>query len=200
MMLDVLLLSYVQQSDAARRVLEISAAAFTVGELALAIRGRRGTTRSDAAAEVVFRVMFVGAVLAVPLGRALAPGATVAGGAWAFAAGAVVGWSGLLLRWWSVLTLGRYFTVVLRTSEDQPVVDHGPYRVLRHPSYTGLLLVFAGGGVMVGNWLGATACVVVLLAALVYRIRTEERALSAALGDRYRAFAAGRARLVPFLW
>ncbi|RNM14442.1 isoprenylcysteine carboxylmethyltransferase family protein [Nocardioides pocheonensis] len=199
-MLGVLLLSYVQHSAAARRVLEASAAAFAVGELALAVRGRRGAARSDVAAELVFRVVFLAAILAVPLGRALAPGATVAGGAWAFAAGALVGWSGLLLRWWSVLTLGRYFTTVLRTSKDQPVVDHGPYRLLRHPSYTGLLLVFAGGGVMVGNWLGATACVVILLAALAYRIRTEERALSAALGDRYRAFAAGRARLVPFLW
>ena len=98
------------------------------------------------------------------------------------------------------MSLGKYFTVVIRTGEDQPVVDRGPYRVLRHPSYTGLLLMFAGVGLMVGNWLSVAGAVVVVLVALIHRIRIEERALTAALGDRYRAFAASRARLIPYVW
>ena len=107
---------------------------------------------------------------------------------------------GLLLRWWSFVTLGKYFTVVLKTSADQPVVDTGPYRLLRHPSYTGLLLAFVGCGLMLGNWVSTAGAVVVVLVALVYRIRIEERALTVALGDAYRDFAANRARLVPFVW
>ena len=79
-------------------------------------------------------------------------------------------------------------------------MDRGPYRVLRHPSYTGLLLVFLGVGVMAGNTAGAAGATGLLLIAVVYRIRIEERALVAALGDRYRHFAAHRARLVPFVW
>ena len=96
-------------------------------------------------AEAVFRAMFFSGILLLPAGRAVAPGAVIGGGVWPFALGVVIGWLGLLLRWWSFVSLGKYFTVVVKTSEDQPVVERGPYLVLRHPSYTGLLLAFAGG-------------------------------------------------------
>jgi protein-S-isoprenylcysteine O-methyltransferase Ste14 len=119
---------------------------------------------------------------------------------WAFSLGVLIGWLGLLLRWWSFLTLGKYFTVVLKTSEDQLVVDRGPDRLLRHTSYTGLLLALLGCGLIYQNWVSTAASMAIVLAALVYRIRIEERALTAALGDRYSDFAARRARLVPYLW
>ena len=160
---------------------------------------RRGATRVGLRGEAVFRLMLFGGILMVPLGRAVALGAIIAGG-FAFGVGAVAGWVGAVLRWWCFVTLGKYFTVVLATGADQPVVDRGPYRVLRHPSYTALLLVLAGVGLMVGNWLSVTGAVVLVLIALLHRIRVEERALTAALGDRYRAFAAGRARLIPYVW
>jgi protein-S-isoprenylcysteine O-methyltransferase Ste14 len=193
-------ISYVHQSSAARLVLNVSVGAFVVGELSQALRVRRGASRASLSAEALFRVMFFGGILLLPVGRALAPGAAIGGGAWIFALGLVIGWLGLLLRWWSFATLGKYFTVVVKTSEDQPVVDRGPYRVLRHPSYTGLLLAFAGCGLMLENWVSLATSVVVVLVALMYRIRIEERALSAALGTRYRDFTASRARLVPFVW
>jgi protein-S-isoprenylcysteine O-methyltransferase Ste14 len=183
-----------------RIVVAVGVGAFLAGELVQAFRSRAGVRRADVRAEIVFRVMFFAAILLLPLGRAVAPGAVIGGGAVRFWAGAVLGWSGLLLRWWSFLTLGRYFTVVVATSADQPVVTRGPYRVLRHPSYTGLLLVFAGAGLVLGNWLSAAGAVVLVLVALIYRLRIEERALTVALGDRYRAFAAGRARLIPYVW
>jgi protein-S-isoprenylcysteine O-methyltransferase Ste14 len=96
--------------------------------------------------------------------------------------------------------LGRYFTLVLGTSPDQQVVTRGPYRALRHPGYTGLLLVVTGCAFMAGNALGVVASTTVVLAALVHRIGIEERALTEALGERYRQFARSRARLVPFVW
>ncbi|MFG1646666.1 methyltransferase family protein [Amycolatopsis sp. NPDC049252] len=184
--------------DVARVVLAISVGAFFAGELVQSFRTRRGAKLVDVRAELVFRVLFVGAILWWPIGRAIVPAAGIGGGAWPF--GFVLGWLGLLLRWWSFVSLGKYFTVTVRTSEDQPVVDRGPYRVLRHPSYTGLLLVFAGGGLISGNWVSAAGAVVVLLLALVHRLRIEERALGEALGHRYRRFAAHRARLVPYVW
>ena len=199
-MIPIVLVPYVQQSDAARVVFNVSVGAFVVGEISQALRVRRDSTRTDLGAEVLFRAMFFAGVLLFPTGRAVAPGAKIGGGVWIFFLGALIGWLGLLLRWWSFLTLGKYFTVVLRTSEDQSVVDRGPYRVLRHPSYTGLLLAFIGCGLMYGNWLSAICSVVIVLAALTYRIRIEERSLNAALGERYRDFASRRARLLPFLW
>jgi protein-S-isoprenylcysteine O-methyltransferase Ste14 len=199
-MIPVVVMSYVQQSDAARRVLDISVGAFIVGEFSQMWRVRPGAHRANLVAEVLFRAMFFGGILLIPIGRALAPGAAIRGGVWVFALGVLIGWLGLLLRWWSFVTLGKYFTVVLKTSGDQPVVDRGPYRLLRHPSYTGLLLAFVGCGLLTGNWLSTAGSVTLVVTALIYRIRIEERALNAALGDRYRDFATGRARLVPFLW
>ena len=187
-------------SSPARIAFIVSIAAFSAGELVQAFRVRRGATRVDVRAEALLRLMIFGGIVMFPLGRALAPGALVGGGGLRFAVGVVIGWAGALLRWWSFETLGRYFTVVVKTSVDQPVIDRGPYRVLRHPSYTGLLLIFAGVGVMVGNWLSTVGAVVLVLIALIHRMRIEERALVAALGDRYRDFAASRARLVPYLW
>ena len=184
----------------ARVVLTVSVGAFAAGELIQAFRLRRGAKLVDVRAEVVFRAMFLAAVLLWPVGRAVLPAARIGGDVWVFTLGIVLGWLGLLLRWWSFASLGKYFTVTVRTSEDQPVVERGPYRVLRHPSYTGLLLTFAGGGLIADNWVSAAGAVGVLLAALIYRLRIEERALDDALGERYRLFAATRARLIPYVW
>jgi protein-S-isoprenylcysteine O-methyltransferase Ste14 len=104
------------------------------------------------------------------------------------------------LRWWSIAVLGRLFTVVVRASPGQAVVTHGPYRVVRHPSYTGLVAVFLGGGLAFGNWAAAVASSLLVLVGVVGRIRREERALTEALGDAYLEFARGRARLVPHVW
>ncbi len=186
--------------NAARVVLAVSVGAFAAGELVQAFRLRRGAKLVDVRAEVVFRAVFLGAVLLWPIGRAVFPAAGMGGGGGLFTLGTVIGWLGLLLRWWSFASLGKYFTVTVRTSEDQPVVDRGPYRVLRHPGYTGLLLAFAGGGLIAANWVSAAGAVVLLLIALVHRLRIEERALEEALGSRYRRFAANRARLVPYVW
>jgi protein-S-isoprenylcysteine O-methyltransferase Ste14 len=191
---------YEEQTSLARIVFDVSVGAFVLGEFRQAFRVRRGATRADLRAETLFRAMFFSGILLLPLGRAATPAAAIGGGGWVFALGVLIAWLGLLLRWWSFVSLGRYFTVVLKTSEDQPVVDRGPYRVLRHPSYTGLLVAVAGGGLMVGNWISVAGAVGVVLAALIYRLRIEERALDAALGDRYREFAASRARLIPYVW
>jgi protein-S-isoprenylcysteine O-methyltransferase Ste14 len=191
---------FIQQSHGAVVVLSTSAIAFSAGELWQAFRLGRGVAPAGVLGEVLFRLLFFGGILLLPFGTSVAPGAVVPGGVVTFVVGAVVGWLGLLLRWWCFVALGRYFTVVVKTSSDQKVVDRGPYRILRHPSYTGLLMALLGCGVMLGNWVGALATFAVLLAAVVYRLRIEERALIASLGDAYQVFAKHRARLVPFIW
>jgi protein-S-isoprenylcysteine O-methyltransferase Ste14 len=117
-----------------------------------------------------------------------------------FIAGLVLMAGGVALRQWAVLVLGRFFTTDVRVHAGQAVVDTGPYRWVRHPSYTGLLITLAGIGLALGNW-GALAALVVLPAiGLVVRIRVEERALREALGEPYRRFADSRARLLPGVW
>jgi protein-S-isoprenylcysteine O-methyltransferase Ste14 len=118
----------------------------------------------------------------------------------AFAAGLVILLTGVALRGWSFAVLGRYFTFTLMVSPDQPVVTAGPYRVLRHPSYTGILLGCMGVGLASANWAGLAAMTLLPLAILLWRIHIEENALLATLGDRYRAYAAHHKRLVPLVW
>ncbi|HEY0437183.1 MAG TPA: isoprenylcysteine carboxylmethyltransferase family protein [Phenylobacterium sp.] len=121
-------------------------------------------------------------------------------GEWALWTGAAVGAAGLALRLWSVVTLGQYFTYVVRVSGDQKVVDTGPYRLIRHPSYTGGLLAAVGIGLSMRRADAVAVIGLTNLAAYLIRIRVEERALAETLGEPYRAYMARTRRLVPFLW
>ena len=190
---------YMQQEPWARLVFSISIAAFAVGEVSQAVKWRRDATHTDLLNEVGFRVIFFASILMLPFGQALAPDA-VFNGAEVFVVGAIIGWLGLLLRWWSFAALGEYFTTVVKISADQVVIERGPYRVLRHPSYTGLLAAFLGAGLMLGNWVGTAASFLLILVGLIIRLLREERAMIDTLGDAYVDFAKDRARLVPFVW
>jgi protein-S-isoprenylcysteine O-methyltransferase Ste14 len=130
----------------------------------------------------------------------IVPAAAIRPPAVAFAIGLVILVAGLVLRGWSIKTLGSYFTAAVKVSSDQPVVSAGPYRVLRHPSYTGLLLAMTGVGLASANWVSLIGMTILPLAGLLWRIRAEERALLATLGDPYRAYAAQHKRLVPLVW
>lgn len=107
---------------------------------------------------------------------------------------------GIVLRIWSIRTLGRYFTFTVQTSGDQPVIATGPYRVVRHPGYSGLLLISVGIGLLLPNWLAAAVVTVAATSGLRYRIAIEEQALLRDLGPAYRRYAATRKRLIPFVW
>lgn len=117
-----------------------------------------------------------------------------------FAAGVVVIGAGAILREWSIWTLGRYFTFDVRIAGGQQVVDRGPYRWVRHPSYTALLMLFGGIGLVTVNWLALVVMLVLPSLSLVYRIRVEEAALLDGIGEAYRDYAQGRPRLVPGIW
>jgi len=107
---------------------------------------------------------------------------------------------GIVVRAWAVIALGRNFTVFVQVRDEQPVVTTGPYRLLRHPSYTGLLLVCLGIGLALANWLALVVGVVVPTVAILLRIRVEERTLLAVIGEPYRQFMAARKRLIPWVW
>lgn len=115
-------------------------------------------------------------------------------------AGVAVMWIGLALRAWAIVALGASFRTTVEVDPGQAVVARGPYRWIRHPSYTGLLLIVAGFGLAAGSWLSFAACLVLPVPAIVWRIRVEEAELERVLGDAYRGYASGRARLVPRLW
>lgn len=131
-------------------------------------------------------------------GRGLAPGPHLA--AWTLWAGAVVAVAGIGLRFWSVRTLGAYFTYVVRVTTDQPVIDTGPYRFVRHPSYTGALLTGLGIGLTLGYAWAPLVIGVPQFIGLAIRMGVEERALCETIGEPYRTYMRRTKRIVPFLW
>jgi protein-S-isoprenylcysteine O-methyltransferase len=104
---------------------------------------------------------------------------------------------GLILRWYSIGYLGRYFTVDVSISAEHTLIDSGPYRYIRHPTYTGALLAFVGLGFCFGNWLSTLFLTVPIIGAFLWRIRIEERALTEALGEDYLAYMRRTKRLIP---
>lgn len=107
---------------------------------------------------------------------------------------------GIALRWYSAGILGKYFTFDIAIHGGHALIEAGPYRYIRHPSYSGALLTLLGFGMALGNWAGLAAGLSCLGAAYAYRIPIEEDALTAALGDSYRQYMRRTWRLVPFLF
>ncbi len=93
--------------------------------------------------------------------------------------------SGVTVRWTAITTLGRFFTSNVAIRPEHRLVRTGIYRFTRHPSYTGLLLTFYGLGLSCRNWVSAALIAVPITAAVLYRIRVEEAALTEAFGQEF---------------
>ena len=107
---------------------------------------------------------------------------------------------GAALRWWSIWHLGRFFTVNVAVAEDHRVVDTGPYRAIRHPSYAGLLLQFIGLGLTLGTLPSLLVIFVFPTLAILYRISIEEAALRFYLPVAYAAYSARTKKMVPLIF
>lgn len=181
-------------------LLFVSVVVWLLMEVRQAMTRRPGAVTADRGSLRALRAAYIAGVLVAVTATRVLPAAAIRPPELAWWLGLVFVWSGIALRLWSFQTLGRYFTFTVQTSQDQPVISGGPYRVLRHPGYTGLLLAITGLGFFTGNWASAVVLAAIVTAGLVYRIRVEEGALLQTLGDRYRDYAASRKRLVPLIW
>jgi protein-S-isoprenylcysteine O-methyltransferase Ste14 len=107
---------------------------------------------------------------------------------------------GLLLRCYSIIYLGRFFTSNVAIAADHRLIDSGPYRFIRHPTYTGLLMLVFGLGLSFGNLASTLIIVVPILMCLLWRIRIEEQALVEAFGQRYHSYMQRTKRLIPLIY
>ena len=82
---------------------------------------------------------------------------------------------------------------------DHELIQSGPYRVVRHPIYTGLLVAVLGTGLAAGRIYGVVAFVLILLA-LLWKLRVEERWMGAQFGDRYQVYRRASWALIPFVY
>jgi protein-S-isoprenylcysteine O-methyltransferase Ste14 len=171
-------------------------------EMWLGSRRRRlpsGATDRDSGSKW-WLISSIWSTVAIGIGFAYAfPGAAVQGGRPAvFVAGLVLMIAGMALRWYSIWVLGASFTCDVATRPGQHIVQSGPYRWVRHPSYTGGLLTVLGVLLCCDNLASLTA-LAFAVAGYAYRIRIEERALATDLGPSYRDYMRRTKRLIPFV-
>jgi len=187
---------------AAEVAFAVAIAVWAVFELVMRVRQHllsRGPAAVDRSAFVLLPCLGAAIVAAEVLGRRGGlpwPGGPV----WPFVTGIILIAAGVGLRAWSIVTLGRFFQYWIKVQPGHRVVTGGPYRFVRHPSYTGIGLVLAGIALACGDMWGLLAVAVLGGAGLAVRIRAEERQLTDSLGEEYEQFAAGRKRLVPGVW
>jgi protein-S-isoprenylcysteine O-methyltransferase Ste14 len=105
--------------------------------------------------------------------------------------------AGIGIRWWAIVTLGRFFSVDIAVQEQHEIVKEGLYRWIRHPAYTGLLIIFLGMGIAFTNWVSLILIVVPITVLFLHRIKIEEDALSEELGAAYLEYRKKTKRLVP---
>jgi protein-S-isoprenylcysteine O-methyltransferase Ste14 len=107
---------------------------------------------------------------------------------------------GSLFRQYSIRILGKYFTPEVIVDTNQPVIESGPYRWIRHPGYSGAFLMFLGIGLAFGSWL--SLIVFFLEAFFVYsrRVKAEEKAMLETIGEPYRVYLARTKRFIPFIF
>jgi protein-S-isoprenylcysteine O-methyltransferase len=176
--------------------------AFGLSEVALGIFKRSGTSSRDtdrSSLRVLWAVILASVAVAIMAAR-MVPQARSDWLARGYALGAALFVAGLVLRWYAIIYLGRFFTVDVAIAADHRVVDSGPYRSIRHPSYTGVLLAFLGYGICLGNWLSLAAVTLPIGWAFMRRIEVEESVLNGALGESYAAYSRHTKRLVPWVY
>ncbi|AHH16115.1 putative isoprenylcysteine carboxyl methyltransferase [Nocardia nova SH22a] len=177
-------------------------------EIGLAVRDRvrsKGSTARDRGTRAVIMVL-----VAVSIGVANVVSIVLPEGSdLRFTGGDPVVWQvlgvalmvlGLGVRIWAIAVLGTNFRTTVEVDTDQAVVDRGPYHWVRHPSYSGVLLLTTGFGIAAGNWVSLLLVIIVPTVAFLRRIEVEERAMIETLGRAYEDYRARTRRLVPGLW
>ncbi len=175
---------------------------FGLSELALSLLRRAG---SNASAKDQHSLLLIWVVVAAAMliGVALAhllPGLTLPQARAFYFAGLTIFVAGLALRWYAIRYLGRWFTVNVAIADDQPLIDTGPYALMRHPSYTGALMAFLGFALCLDNLAALMLIVIATVAVFSWRIHIEEKVLAQAFGQRWLDYCARTKRLIPGIY
>jgi len=163
-------------------------------------RGKGSTTRDRGTRSLLVAGWLIAMVAATWMAGQFGAASGWRLGRWHTAAGLMVMWIGLAIRIWSVIVLGSAFRTTVEVDGGQQIVDRGPYRLVRHPSYTGILLIALGYGLALGNWLSVVILLVIPLGTMLRRIAVEEATLTEVIGQPYIAYKERTKRLVPGLW
>lgn len=107
---------------------------------------------------------------------------------------------GLFLRTWAVFILGKQFTMHITAQPNQHFVTKGPFRYMRHPSYTGALFTYVFSAVFLHAWFSVAINLVVLMLAYLRRMHHEENMLKKDFGKEYIDYCSKVKKLIPGIW
>ena len=162
-------------------------------------RSRRGNAKivrkDKSSAYIIFASVFISIIVAIYFNIsniAMLPN-------WVFYIGIIFILLGILLRQWSIYVLGRFFSGVVATQKNQKLIENGPYKFVRHPSYTGALLILIGIGLSVKSWGAVITIIFIFTIAYGYRIYIEEKAMISQFGEEYIQYKKKTKRIVPYI-
>ncbi len=148
---------------------------------------------------VLWVVIFSSITLSIWYGETHGPNMPVSLG-WMRALALGIFAAGLAIRWTAIVQLGRSFSVNVAIRADHTLHRTGLFAIVRHPSYTGMMILFAAIGIRTGNWIAIGLVLIPTAAAVLYRIHVEETALARAFGTEYGEYSRATKRLIPGLY
>ncbi|MCB0495145.1 MAG: isoprenylcysteine carboxylmethyltransferase family protein [Cyclobacteriaceae bacterium] len=105
---------------------------------------------------------------------------------------------GFAIAIWSRLLLGTNWSLSVQKKEKHELIIRGPYKLVRHPIYTGLLLMFCGNALIVGDY-RAIIAVLIVFVSFWFKLKKEEKLLTEVFGDNYREYMQKTKRMIPWL-
>ena len=176
---------------------------YVLSELGLALKRRAKTGESRVEDRGSLALLWIVIVTSVTLSFVVAsalPGAGMGAVPGVRFLGIVAFAAGLAIRWYSIVHLGRFFTVNVAIAAGHRLIDTGPYRFVRHPSYTGALMAFLGLALCLANWASLAVMLVPVFLVFLRRMHVEEDALLQAFGNQYRDYMRRTKRLIPAVY
>ena len=117
-----------------------------------------------------------------------------------FAIGSALTIIGLLIRIIAILTLKQQFTYTVTNIENHELIQTGLYKKIRHPGYSGQLIIFLGIATSLSNWISILAMIIPVLMGYSYRIRVEEKFLIEQMGSKYLDYQKRTKKLIPWIY
>jgi len=114
--------------------------------------------------------------------------------------GLILLFTGIIIRWMSIITLKKYFTANLTIQEDHKLITTGIYKYIRHPSYLGGIICFAGFGIALDNYISLFFIFFINLVVILFRIDFEEKILANEFGLAFEEYKKRTKKLLPSLW
>ena len=106
--------------------------------------------------------------------------------------------SGLGFSVWARSKLGRNWSQEVTIKDDHQLITDGPYALVRHPIYTGLIFGFIGSSIALGEIRGLISDILVFVV-LLYKLKLEDKWLMEQFGDPYKRYCKKVAALIPFV-